>query len=123
MQNRLLTICQVDIYLIPKSLLSKGLSFITTARNASNFEMLRDFDQFCQRVQRLSHKGYNKMIVRKFPLKRINKHQSKRTYFSTAKLEGVLEAIKIEISQIPSTDNSPPNLTPSEGRALWELKK
>ena len=40
--------------------------------------MLRDFDQFRQKIRRLSHKGYNKMIVRKFPLKRINKYQSKQ---------------------------------------------
>ena len=34
-----------------------------------------------------------------------------RTHFSSSKLGGVLEAIKIEISQIPTTDNLPPNLS------------
>ena len=46
---------------------------------------------------------------KKFPFKRIPKYTSKRTLLSTPKLEGVLEAIKIEISQIPITDNIPPN--------------
>ena len=44
------------------------------------------------------------------------------TYFSTAKLEGVLEAMKIENFQISSSDNPPPNLTLSELKALRELK-
>ena len=45
-----------------------------------------------------------------------------RTYFALSKLEGVLEAMKIEISQIPITDNLPPNLSRSEHKALRELK-
>ena len=45
-----------------------------------------------------------------------------RTYFASSKLEGVLEAMKIEISQIPITDNLPPNLSRSERKALRELK-
>ena len=48
---------------------------------------------------------------KKFPFKRIPKYTSKRTLLSTPKLEGVLEAMKIEISQIPITDNIPPNLS------------
>ena len=103
-------------------LLSKGLSFIPTARNASNFELLRDLDQFCKRIRTFSRMRYNKTICKNFPPRRINKHHTMRTYFSNAKLEGVLEAMKIEISQIYSTDNPPPNLTPSERKALRELK-
>ena len=103
-------------------LFSKGLSFIPTARDASNFELLRDFDRFCKRIRTFSHMRHNKMICKKFPPRRINKHHSMRTYFSTAKLEGVLEAMKIEISHIFSSDNPTPNLTPSERKALWELK-
>ena len=45
-----------------------------------------------------------------------------RTYFALSKLEGVLEAMKIEISQIPITDNLPLNLCRSEHKALRELK-
>ena len=45
-----------------------------------------------------------------------------RTFFTSPKLEGVLEAMKIEISQIPITDNLPPNLSRSERKALRELK-
>ena len=54
-----------------------------------------------------------KMIVKKSPIKD-NKHYFMRTYFSTAKLEWVFEAMKMEILQIPSTDNPPSNHTPSE---------
>ena len=62
------------------------------------------------------------MIVRKFPQKGLINTNLRKLNFSTAKLEGVLKAVKIEISQIPSTDNPPPNLTPSERKALRELK-
>ena len=62
------------------------------------------------------------MVAKKFPFKRINRSNSMRTYFALSKLEGVLEAMKIEISQIPITDNLPPNLSRSECKALRELK-
>ena len=58
---------------------------------------------------------------KKFPFKRIPKYTSKRTLLSTPKLEGVLEAMKIEISQIPITDNISPNLSRGERKALREL--
>ena len=58
---------------------------------------------------------------KKFPFKRIPKYTSKRTLLSTPKLEGVLEAMKIEISQIPITDNIPPNLSGGEQKALQEI--
>ena len=58
---------------------------------------------------------------KKFPFKRIPKYTSKRTLLSTPKLEGVLEAMKIEISQIPITDNIPPNLSRGERKALQEI--
>ena len=53
--------------------------------------------------------------------KRIPKYTSKWTLLSTPKFEGVLEAMKIEISQIPITDNIPPNLSRGERKALREL--
>ena len=56
------------------------------------------------------------------PLKRVQEYTSKRTFVSSPKLEGVLEAMKIEISQIPTTDNLPHNLSRSELKALRELK-
>ena len=45
-----------------------------------------------------------------------------RSHFSSSKLEGVLEAIKIEISQTPTTDNLPPNLSKRERKAIHEFK-
>ena len=44
-----------------------------------------------------------------------------RTLLSTSKLEGFLKAMKIEISQIPITDNIPPNLSSGERKALQEI--
>ena len=44
-----------------------------------------------------------------------------RTLLSTSKLEGFLKAMKIEISQIPITDNIPPNLSGGERKALQEI--
>ena len=59
----------------------------------------------------------NKDDSYKFPLKG-STNTTMWTYLSTAKLEGVLEAMKIEILQISSTDNPPPNLTSSKPEAL-----
>ena len=85
-------------------LLSKGLSFVPTPRDSSHFKLLRDFNKFCNRIRSLSLIGTNKPMAKKFPLKRIFKRFiAKRTLLSTPKLEGVLKAIKIEISQIPLT--------------------
>ena len=86
--------------------LSKGLSFIPTARDSSHFELLRDFDHFCQKIQTIARTG-----CKKFPLKRIVEYKSKQT----------LEAMKVEISNIPTTDKIPHNLPRNERKALREL--
>ena len=43
-------------------------------------------------------------------------------FFSSTDLEGVLEAIKLEISEIPTTDNTPHNISRGECKALRKLK-
>ena len=85
--------------------LSKGLSFIPTARDSSNFELLKDFDHFCQKVRYIARTGSRKPKVNKFPIKRVYECKPRQTTFSTSKLEGVLEAMKVEISNIQTTDN------------------
>ena len=57
--------------------------------------------------------------LRNSSLKGLLNSNSMRTHFSS---EGVLEAIKIKISLIPTTDNLPPNLSRRERKALHELK-
>ena len=64
---------------------------------------------------------HEKTGVKKFPIKRIFDYKPKQTYFSAAKLEGVLEAMKVEISNIPTTDNISHNLSRNERKALREL--
>ena len=46
----------------------------------------------------------------------------RRSYFSSAKLEGILETIRVELSQIPITNSLPHNLSLSDRKALRELK-
>ena len=92
-------------------LLSKGLSFIPTARDSSHFELLRDFDCFCNRIRTFARTGGKKSNIKKIPFKRISKYQSKQPLLSTAKFEGALEAMKVEISNIPTTVNIPHNLS------------
>ena len=75
-------------------LLSKGLSFIPTARDASHFELLRDFDKLCHTIRLLSQPRRYKTMVKKFPFRRTQKYKSKQTFFSFPNLEGVLEAMK-----------------------------
>lgn len=107
-------------------LLSKGLSFIPTARDANNFELLTDFNKFCIKIRHFVKstptKFHNNLFKKKFPLKRIKKLCPRQAFFSSAKLEGVLEEMKIKISEISTTDNIPKNLSPSERKALRELK-
>ena len=33
--------------------LNKGLSFVPTPKDANNFELLRDFDQFCNKISKM----------------------------------------------------------------------
>ena len=54
--------------------------------------------------------------------KRIQKYKPRRSFFSSPKLEGILETIKVELSQIPTTNSIPHNLSLSERKALRELK-
>ena len=103
-------------------LLSKDLSFIPTARDTNHFELLRDFDKFANRIRQLLRPKLSKSRGKNFPLKRIQKYDTKRTYFSSAKLEGVLETIKVDITKIPITDNIPHNLSRNERKAFRDLK-
>ena len=101
--------------------LSKSLSFIPTARDSSNFELLKDFDHFCQKIRYIARAGFRKPKVKKFPITRVYGYKPKQTTFSTSKLEGVLEAMKVEISNIQTTDKISFNLSRNERRALREL--
>ena len=55
-------------------------------------------------------------------MKRIWKYSSKQVFFSFPSLEGVPEAMKVEISQILITDILPHNPSPSKHKAPWEPK-
>ena len=105
-------------------LLSKGLSFVPTPKDANNFELLKDFDQFCNKIRFLSrckhtHRRNNNS---KFPRKKKQQRRPRRDFHSSTDLEGVLEEIKLEISRIATMDKIPYNLTLKERKALWELK-
>ena len=58
--------------------------------------------------------------MKQFPIERVYEYKPKQT-ISTSKLEGVLEAMKVEISNIQTTDNISHNLSRNERRALREL--
>ena len=100
-------------------LISKGLSFIPTARDANNFELLTDFNKFCNKIRsffknKSSFTTNNDTIPKKLPLNRIRKLNSRQAFFSSAELEGVLEEMKIKISEISTTDSIPHNLSLKE---------
>ena len=109
-------------------LLSKGLSFIPTCRDATHFELLRDFDAFCHKIRSLSklirknRYGYNKDRKR-LPLYKKEKCRSRyrRHFASSTDVEGVLETMKLELLNITTT-TTPHNLSPEERKALRELK-
>ena len=86
-------------------LLSKGLSFIPIAKDSTHFELFRDFDKFCNKIWLLSLHRHHITIGKRFPLKRIQKYKPRRSFFSLPNLEGILESIKVELSQIPTTEN------------------
>ena len=98
------------------------MSFIPTAKDATHFELLRDFDKFCNKIRFLSLRRHHITTGKRFPLKRIKKYKPRRSYFSSAKLEGILETIRVELSQIPTTNSLPHNLSLSDRKALRELK-
>ena len=108
-------------------LLSKGLSFIPTARDANNFELLTDFNKFCNKSRSFFKNKFplttnNDTIPKKLPLNRIQKLNSRQAFFSSGKFEGLLKKMKIKISEIFTTDSIPHNLSLKERKALGELK-
>ena len=61
-------------------------------------------------------------MEKKFLFLRSQKYKPRRTFFSHTDLEGILETIKVEISQIPITNNTTQNFSLSERKALRQLK-
>ena len=92
------------------------------ARDSSHFELLKDFDKFSNKIRQLSHSGRHNKIGKKPLFVRPQKYKPKRSFFSHSHLEGILETIKVEISQISTTNNTTHNLSLSERKALRELK-
>ena len=107
-------------------LLSKGLSFIPTPFDSNHFESLKDFDCFCEKIRSLSKikstNCQNNNNNRKFPRRKIQRRKPKRHFISFTDIEGVFEAIKLEISRVATTDKIPYNLSLEERKALGELK-
>ena len=107
-------------------LLSKGLSFIPTPFDSNHFELLKDFDCFCEKIRPLSKikstNCQNNNNNRKFPRRKIQRRKPKRHFISFTDIEGVFEAIKLEISHVATTDKIPYNLSLEERKALGELK-
>ena len=100
------------------------MSFVPTPKDANNFELLKDFEQFCNKIRFLSrckhtHRHNNNS---KFPRKKKQQRRPRRDFHSSTDLEGVLEEIKLEISRITTMDKITYNLTLKERKALWELK-
>lgn len=95
MLSHLLPTCLVKIWQILKSSCLVAV-WVFSPRDASHFELIRDFDTFSCKISRLSLCGHNKTTVKKFPFKSRN------------------------ISNIHH--NLPHYLSPSEHKALQELK-
>ena len=108
-------------------LLSKGLSFVPTARNPNHFELLRDLDYFFHKIRRLSrpkkHTNQHAMVP-KFPKRKLMKRRFdyNRAFTSFADLEGVLGTVKQEVSELSLADKAKENPTYKERQALKELK-
>ena len=109
-------------------LLSKGLSFVPTPKDSGHFELLKDFNRFCEKIRSLSkptqaNSHDNDKTISEKPLKKkLQTIKPRQHYASYTDLEGVLEEIKLEISHIPTADKIPYNLSREERKALRELK-
>lgn len=103
-----------------KLLLSKGLSFIPTARDVNNFEILSDFDYFAYKLRKQTKPHSIRPINDGFTLYR------KPTDFTNMPtnyplFEGALESIKIQLSQLPTNNKPAFNLSKRQHFALKSL--
>ena len=107
-----------------KLLLSKGLSFILTARDVNSFKVIADFNKFaqklrnqaCQYTPRPPQDGFN--VFRKTQQQN---SQSKPTKF--LQFENTLEHMKLALSNLPCNVKVQSNLSHRQKTALINLCK
>jgi len=94
---------------------------VPTARDCTKFELLHDFDIFCNKLRNIK-KGPTNRTDNKLPRRKNDRVvDTKRAFKSTPALEGILGEIKNKISEINNTDFIRYNLTKSEHASLREL--
>ena len=90
-----------DLTYLQILLLSNSLSFISTAKVTTHFELFRDFDKFCDMIRLFSHRRHHIGTGKRFPLKRIQEYNSMHSCLSSAKVEGFLETLELNYLKFP----------------------
>ena len=112
----MLPVLRISLLLsVPEKLvLSKGLSFIPTAKDLTNFEILSDFNLFTHKLRKCINPPCTNPCTDGFPLYRHdNNMNTKPSLLSTyPQFEGALNSIKNQLSELPTHQSNTPGIRP-----------
>ena len=104
--------------------MSKGLTFIPTAQDLTNFEILSDFNTFANKLRKRINPPRIYQCTDGFPIYRHNKNTNKRNLLTKyPQFEGTLQAIKIQLSELQTDQSNMRNLSRAQSKALQNLCK
>ena len=108
-----------------KLVLSKRLSFIPTAKDLTNFEILSDFNLFTHKLRKCINPPCTNPCTDGFPLYcHDNNMNTKPSLLSTyPQFEGALNSIKNQLSELPTHQSNTFNLSRLQRVALVNLCK
>ena len=106
-----------------KLLLSKGLSFIPTARDLNNFEIVADFNKFSQKLHNKVCQSQHHPNQDGFDLYRKDKEPNKQISRPTKLLQfkSTLEQMKVALSTLPCNVRVESNLSRRQTTALHNV--
>jgi len=123
--NFIVNLSDHNLSVSEKLVLSKGLTFIPTAKDLTTFEILSDFDRFTNKLCKVIHPPRTVTHNDGFTLYRHDNNINSKTNLLTTypQFEGTLNAIKNELSLLQPNQSLPQNLSKSQQSALRNLCK
>ena len=122
-ENFILNLSDHELTVPEKLVLSKGLTFIPTARDLTNFEILSDFDTFANKLRKRINPPRINPGTDGFTIYRQNKNINIKSNTPTKypQFEGTLQAMKIQLSELQINQSNSRNLSRAQRTALRNL--
>ena len=122
-ENFILNLSDHELTVPEKLVLSKGLTFIPTARDLTNFEILSDFDTFANKLRKRINPPRINPGTDGFTIYRQNINIKSNTPTKYPQFEGTLQAMKIQLSELQINQSNSRNLSRAQRTALRNLSK